>query len=123
MREIPKLYWDRDITFDEDTLEKILYLGKVTIASTMWCTVVKAISDICNKALKEFFEIEFKKLKIDHFFNPKHEADIIRREEREKERFQEEDDRRLLALAKSRIIFKEIEKIKEEEARTGKNWK
>jgi len=118
MNDIPILYRNREMNFDNDMLEKMKYLSfKAGIQALQ---VKNYYSKIVNDALREFFEVKFKELKLEHYINQAYEADIRKAEEKRKEDMIARDDRRLLELAKARIIFKEIANIREEEKRTGK---
>ena len=107
--EIPVMQKQREMSFDDETLEKITYLTKVKKEGN--------INDICNKAIKEFLEVKFKEMKLEHYIDPSYEAGKVLLKERLEREAKERDDSRLLEIAKARILQKEIEKIKEEEAR------
>lgn len=118
MNEIPALYRNRDMNFDSDVLEKMKFLSfKARVQALQ---VKNYYSKIVNDALKEFFEVKFKELKLEHYINVAYEADIKQAEERRKKDIIARDDQRLLQLAKLRIIKREIEKIQEEEKKSGK---
>ena len=110
---VPILYRNREIHFDEETLEKLKYLNfKLGRKKDRY-------SEIVNEALKEFFKVKFKKLKIEHYVNESFEADKKRAQKKMEEDAKERDNYRLLMLAKQKIIEDAIKSIKEEEAKTG----
>jgi len=117
MNPIPILYRDRELLFDPDILEKMIFLnmraGKIE-------NNLKRFSDIINQALSEFFDTKFPELKIERYIDVEAEASQKRFEKMQEEQSQEKENRRLLQLAKKRIIEREIEKIKKEEEKSGK---
>jgi predicted TIM-barrel fold metal-dependent hydrolase len=114
MNKIPILYRNRNLFFDPDTLEQLKFLN--------WKRGYKPghYSNIVNDALTDFFKVKFEELGIEHYVDV--EAEHAKKREEEELRAQEQDreNRRLLSLAKLRIIEREIEKIKKEEAKEGK---
>ena len=118
MNSIPTLYRNREISFDPNMIEKMKYLSfKAGIEGMQ---VKHYYSQIVNAALKEFFEVKFKELKLEHYINQEYEDNIRKAEEQRKKDMIARDDQRLLQLAKLRIINREIEKIQEEEKKSGK---
>ena len=114
MNPIPILYGNREMSFDPDTLEKLKYINFKRKGKP------GRYSDIVSEALKEFFDVKFKELKIEHYVDVKAEADKKRWEKMQEEQARERENRRLLQLAKLRIMENEIERIKKEEEKTGK---
>jgi len=113
MSELPILYRNQEILFDEKTQGKLKYLN--------WKRKGKPsrYSDIVNEALENFFEREFPKLDIELYRDLESEYKQKREEERLKEQAEESEFRRVLQLAKKRIIEREIAKIREEEKKSG----
>lgn len=107
--KIPIMESNREMSFDQDTIEKLKYLTKVKNEGS--------ITDICNKALTEFLKVKFEELNLEHFTNPVYEQKIIANKAWLEEDARKRDEARLLNLAKARIIEKEIKKIKAKEAK------
>lgn len=118
MNEIPALYRDREMSFDDNEIELMKYLSFK--AGIQGIQIKNYYSKIVNFALKEFFEVKFKELKLEHYINIDYEAAVRKAEEKRQEDIIARDNLRLLQLAKLRIINREIEKIQEEEKKLGK---
>lgn len=103
-----------ELSFDPATLEKLKYLNLKRNGKP------NRYSDIVNDALEDFFKKELPKLKIEYYIDKEAEAQEIKHQEWLEKQARETDDRRLLWLAKLRLIEREIEMIKEEEKKAGK---
>ena len=114
---VPVLQRNREISFDDNTLEKLRYLNYK--AGKQGYDLKERFSLIVNEALREFFEVKFKELKIEHYVNEVYEGNKRRNKERMKEEARASEDLRLLKLAKMKIIEDAIEAIKKEEKKTG----
>ena len=114
---VPPLQRNREISFDDNTLEKLRYLNYK--AGKQGYDLKERFSLIVNEALREFFEVKFKELKIEHYVNEAYEGNKRRAKERMKEEARASEDLRLLKLAKMKIIEDAIEAIKKEEKKTG----
>lgn len=118
MGEIPALYKNREMSFDPDMLEKIKFLNYK--AGKQGLELKERFSSIVNDALREFLAEIFKKLGIEHYIDLEAIESKKRYEKMMEEQASERENRRLLQLAKLRIMEREIEKIKKEEKESGK---
>lgn len=118
MGEIPALYKNREMLFDPDMLEKIKFLNYK--AGKQGLELKERFSSIVNDALREFLAEIFKKLGIEHYIDLEAIESKKRYEKMMEEQASERENRRLLQLAKLRIMEREIEKIKKEEKESGK---
>jgi len=118
MEEIPSIYRTRELSFEPETLSKLRYLNWK--AGKQNYDLRERFSSIVNESLRDFFDIQFPKLKIERFVDHKAEADKIRSQRKKESQAKEAEDKRLLRGAKLRIVKNEIEKIKEEEKKAGK---
>ena len=118
MDSIPILYKNREMNFEPETLDKLRYLNHK--AGKQGFNLKERFSPIINDALREYFDRVFPDLKIARYVDVEEEASKKRFEEMQEEQIREKENRRLLQLAKLRIMEREIEKIKEEEKKSGK---
>ena len=118
MEGIPILYRNREMSFEPETLDKLRYLNYK--AGKQSFNLKERFSDIVNDALREYFDVKFLELKIEHYIDVAAEDSKRRNEEFLKEQARLKENVRLLQLAKLRIMEREIEKIKEEEKKSGK---
>ena len=118
MGEIPALYKNREMSFDPDTLEKLRFINYK--AGKQGLELKERFSSIVNDALREFFDVKFPELQIEHY----EDLEAIESEKRQQkmieEQARERENRRLLQLAKLRIMEREISMIKKEEEESGK---
>lgn len=109
----PILNQHRKIRLNPELFEKLLYARHVKGVGNR--------ADICNKALDEFFQKQFEELNIERFES---DIDQKRKEEEESQRLRErekaKEDRRLILRARELVIKEAIEKVKKQEAKTGK---
>jgi len=99
-------------------LEKMKYLNFK--AGKQGRNLKERFSEIVNEALKKFFEVKFKELQIEHYIDVEAETSKKRRQEMLEEQARERENRRLLQLAKLRIMEREIKKIQADEEKSGK---
>lgn len=116
--DIPTLNRNREMAFDQTMLEKMKYLNFK--AGKQGRNLKERFSEIVNEALKEFFEVKFKELQIEHYIDVEAETSKKRRQEMLEEQARERENRRLLQLAKLRIMEREIKKIQADEEKSGK---
>ena len=119
MEEIPSIYRTRELSFEPETLSKLRYLNWK--AGKQNYDLRERFSSIVNESLRDFFDKVFPQLGIERWFDVKAEADKIRSQRKKESQAKEAEDKRLLRAAKLRIVENEIEKIKEEEKKSGKN--
>jgi len=81
---------------------------------------LKRFSEIVNQALKEFFEVKFTELKIEHYVDVEEEAHKIRWQKIMEEQAREKDRRRIIKLAKKMMVEEYIEKVIKKEKKSGK---
>jgi hypothetical protein len=104
----------RNISLDEQTIERMKYLKEVKGQGTF--------SDIINRALKQYFEAEFVKLGIQHYTDPGFEARSKAIRQRIQDESNKRDQARLLKLAQAKILQDEAKRIKEWEEKHGKKF-
>jgi len=117
MEEIPILYRNRELSFDSKTLEQMIYLN---VKAGKTGNNLKRFSEIVNQALKEFFEVKFTELKIEHYVDVEEEAHKIRWQKIMEEQAREKDRRRIIKLAKKMMMEEYIEKVIKKEKKSGK---
>ena len=117
MGEIPILYRNRELSFDSKTLEQMIYLN---VKAGKTGNNLKRFSEIVNQALKEFFEVKFTELKIEHYVDVEEEAHKIRWQKIMEEQAREKDRRRIIKLAKKMMMEEYIEKVIKKEKKSGK---
>jgi len=118
MNTVPILYINRELSFDPDTLEKLKYLNYK--AGKQGKNLKERFSPIINEALTEFFDVKLVELNIEPYIDVEAENSKRRYQKMLEEQAREKENRRLLQLAKLRIIENEIQKIQEEEKKSGK---
>ena len=118
MEGIPILYRTREMSFESETLDKLRYLNHK--AGKQGFNLKERFSPIINDALREYFDRVFPDLKIERYVDVEEEDNRRRWEEMQEEQARQKENVRLLQLAKLRIMEREIEKIKEEEKKSGK---
>ena len=117
MEKIPILYRNRELSFDSKTLEQMIYLN---VKAGKTGNNLKRFSEIVNQALKEFFEVKFTELKIEHYVDVEEEAHKIRWQKIMEEQAREKDRRRIIKLAKKMMVEEYIEKVIKKEKKSGK---
>lgn len=103
----------REVELSLEQVDKIKYL--------MLYKGFNTFNEIGNQALKEYFETEFKKLGIEHYRDLAWEEAERKRKKRWEEENYKAHERKLIKIAKQRLLEAELKKLKAEEAKTGKD--
>ena len=118
MNPIPILYGNREMSFDPDTLEKLKYLNYK--AGKQGKNLKERFSPIINEALAEFFDVKLVELNIEPYIDVEAENSKRRYQKMIEGQAREREDRRILQLAKLKIIEDAKKAIMKEEKKSGK---
>jgi len=118
MNTVPILYINRELSFDPDTLEKLKYLNYK--AGKQGKNLKERFSPIINEALAEFFDVKLVELNIEPYIDVEAENSKRRYQKMIEGQAREREDRRILQLAKLKIIEDAKKAIMKEEKKSGK---
>ncbi len=109
---IPRMNYIREIELSQEQIDKIKYL--------LLYKGYDSLNIIANEALEAHLKEEFKRHNLEHFIDPDFEEQKRQHKIRYEEIQKEAQRKRLIEIAKEKLLNEQVQKLVAEEDRTGK---